>query len=218
MHGSSLEEATPKRSVRERNTPVNHNDIRYINISCGARPARRYPPLAMSDHRTKLAVVAALALSAGAVLSRCSPAPPSPSRADVATEAAAAPRDLLNRLWFDKLPEKRTDEVTIGLFFGGGIGLFESGSAYKSSFEIFEFERKATELDLTFLHDKKRSSVTYVVRACDERPPFDLCLTLEGNARGPKKLYGFAYDDDEAARVPWSRDLRASAKARAALR
>jgi len=148
----------------------------------------------MSDHRTKLAVVAALALSAGAVLSRCSPAPPSPSRADVATEAAAAPRDLLNRLWFDKLPEKRTDEVTIGLFFGGGIGLFESGSAYKSSFEIFEFERKATELDLTFLHDKKRSSVTYVVRACDERPPFDLCLTLEGNARGPKKLYGFAYD------------------------
>lgn len=128
-------------------------------------------------------------------------------------EPAAKPRDLLGRLWFDRLPQKRTDEVTVALFFGGGIGLFESGSSYRFTFELFEFERRAADLDLVLLHDKKRAEVKYTVKDCDEKPPFDLCLELEGSPRGPKKLYGFAYDDDEAASIPWARDLREAGRA-----
>lgn len=168
-----------------------------------------------SDFRQKLVVTSVLvAAVAGALAVRgaSQPAAAPPPRDEATVEAA--PRDLLNRLWFDKLPEKRTDEITIALFFGGGIGLFESGSAYRSSFEVFEFERKATELDLVLLHDKKRAQVKYTVRACDDTPPFDLCLELEGSPRGPKKLYGFAYGEDEAAKVPWSRDIKAGALAR----
>lgn len=161
--------------------------------------------------RSKLFVVSALALGVALGLAARG------DRPTPATEPAAeaAPRDLLNRIWFDRLPERRTDDVTIGVFFGGGVGVFDTGSAYRASFELFEFERRSSDLDLVFLHDKKRATVTYKVSACDEKPPFDLCLTLDGAPRGPKRLYGFAHDEEEAARVPWSRDLRESARARA---
>jgi hypothetical protein len=167
------------------------------------------------DTRSKLLVVTLLACGGLGGLCLAKPKDHTqPQLLDKSAESLAAPRDLLNRIWFDKLPEKRSDEVTIALFFGGGIGVFDTGSAYRASFEMFEFERKATELDFVLLHDKKRATVKYTVSDCDDKPPFDLCLVLEGNPRGPKKLYGFAYDDDEAAKVPWSRDLREAARAR----
>lgn len=166
----------------------------------------------------KLAVLAVLAASATAFVAFRSPNAAKASHVDVEPRAerpepAAKPRDLLGRLWFDRLPEKRTDEVTVALFFSGGIGLFESGSSYRFTFELFEFERRAADLDLVLLHDKKRAQVKYTVKDCDEKPPFDLCLELEGAPRGPKKLYGFAYDDDEAASIPWARDLREAGRA-----
>lgn len=166
--------------------------------------------------RAKLTVLAVLAASATAFVALRSP---TPVKAPVATqgtehaEPSAKPRDLLGRLWFDRLPQKRTDEVTVALFFSGGIGLFESGSSYRFTFELFEFERRAADLDLVLLHDKKRAEVKYTVKDCDEKPPFDLCLELDGAPRGPKKLYGFAYDDDEAASIPWARDLREAGRA-----
>jgi len=166
------------------------------------------------DTRSKLLVVTLLACGAFGGLCLAKPKGMQPVPVDESAESRAVPRDLLNRIWFDKLPEKRSDEVTIALFFGGGIGVFDTGSAYRASFEMFEFERKATELDFVLLHDKKRATVKYTVSDCDDKPPFDLCLVLEGNPRGPKKLYGFAYDEDEAAKVPWSRDLREAARAR----
>jgi hypothetical protein len=167
------------------------------------------------DTRSKLLVVTLLACGVfGGLHLAKSEGRSEPVPVDESAESHAAPRDLLNRIWFDKLPEKRSDEVTIALFFGGGIGVFDTGSAYRASFEMFEFERKATELDFLLLHDKKRATVKYTVSDCDDKPPFDLCLVLDGNPRGPKKLYGFAYDEDEAAKVPWSRDLREVARAR----
>ena len=168
--------------------------------------------------RAKLTVLAVLAASATAFVALRNPAREKASEATKPidrSEPAAKPRDLLGRLWFDRLPQKRTDEVTVALFFSGGIGLFESGSSYRFTFELFEFERRAADLDLVLLHDKKRAEVKYTVKDCDEKPPFDLCLELEGSPRGPKKLYGFAYDDDEAASIPWARDLREAGRAMA---
>lgn len=175
----------------------------------------------MKDLRQKLLVTSVLAgLAMGALALRGCGSEPNQTAAATTddTSPSAKPRDLLNRLWFDKLPEKRTDEVSIALFFSGGIGLFDTGSAYRSTFELFEFERKAADLDFVLLHDNKRANVKYTVTACEDKPPFDLCLVLEGNPRGPKKLYGFAYDDDEAAKVPWSRELRDAARAHAKMR
>jgi hypothetical protein len=164
----------------------------------------------------KLAVLAILAASATAFVAFRTPDAAKASHVEPTNdraEPAAKPRDLLGRLWFDKLPKKRTDEVTVALFFSGGIGLFESGSSYRFTFDLFEFERRSADLDLVLLHDKKRAQVKYTVKDCDDSPPFDLCLELEGAPRGPKKLYGFAYDDDEAASIPWARDLREAGRA-----
>jgi hypothetical protein len=97
------------------------------------------------DTRSKLLVVTVLACGVLGGLCLAKPKDHSQPQLDKSAESLAAPRDLLNRIWFDKLPEKRSDEVTIALFFGGGIGVFDTGSAYRASFEMFEFERKATE-------------------------------------------------------------------------
>lgn len=136
-----------------------------------------------------------------------------------AEEAPAAnPRLILGRVWFDKYPEKRTEDVKILIFLAGGIGIYESGSAYRSSFDIFEFERQGDKVSLTFLHDKKSAETRFTVAACDEKPPFDLCLDLADSPRGPKRYYGFGDEDDMARRVPWGRAVLKAAESRAAAR
>ena len=80
-----------------------------------------------------------------------------------------------------------------------------------------EFERRKDVIDLTFLHDKKSASTKFEIKSCDDKPPFDVCVTFEDAPRGPKTLYGFAYDDEMDRAVPWSRDILAAEKQRAAL-
>lgn len=135
---------------------------------------------------------------------------------DDADEAASDPKQILGRVWFDRLPKNRSDDVTIALWFGGGIGLYDKGSTWRSTVDVFEFERRKDVLDITFLHDKKNSTTSFKISKCDDLPPFDLCLTLSDPPRGPKVLHGFARRDELDANVPWSRDLEASAKSKAA--
>lgn len=131
---------------------------------------------------------------------------------------AGSPRLILGRVWFDKYPEKRTEDVKILIFLAGGIGIYESGSAYRSSFDLFEFERQGDKVSLTFLHDRKSAETRFTVAACDERPPFDLCLDLADSPRGPKRYYGFGDEDDMARGVPWGRAMLKAAESRAAAR
>ncbi len=70
---------------------------------------------------------------------------------------------------------------------------------------------------MTFLHDKKATTTKFSVKACDDKPPFNLCVTLDDAPRGPKTLYGFAYDDEMDRAIPWSRDIMQAEKSRAAL-
>lgn len=129
-------------------------------------------------------------------------------------EAEAAPRLLLSRLWFDKLPEKPRDEVDLWIFFGGGIGIHETGSWYRASFDQFEFERSGSKIDATNLHDKKRWKTGFSVRECHDKDPFNACLTLE-QVNGKKlELYGFMYEDEMEQAVPGSKAILAAAKAR----
>jgi hypothetical protein len=134
--------------------------------------------------------------------------------APAATQAAGSPRAILGRLWFDKYPEKRSDEVQFFLFLGGGIGLYEKGSMWRSSMDWFELERRGDVLDMKWLADGKTASSKFVVSACDDKPPFDLCLDFVDAPRGEKRWYGFGDLDDEAARVPWAKDVQRAAEIR----
>ena len=129
---------------------------------------------------------------------------------------ARDPKQILGRVWFDRLPKNRSDDVTVAIWFGGGIGLYEKGSTWRSTVDFFEFERRKDALDITFLHDKKSSSTSFTIDKCDDVPPFDLCLKLNDPPRGPKVLRGFMRRDELDAAVPWSRALEAAAKSKAA--
>jgi hypothetical protein len=135
-----------------------------------------------------------------------------------AVAADGNPRLVLNRVWFDHLPEKPTEDVQLWLFFGGGVGVHEKGSAYRATTDVFEFERRGDHLALTFLHDKKGAETKFKVTACDEKPPFDLCLDLESSPRGPKRWYGFGNLDEAGQRVPWSQAVRRAAESRSRAR
>ncbi|MCC6557569.1 MAG: hypothetical protein IT372_31845 [Polyangiaceae bacterium] len=141
----------------------------------------------------------------------------SPS-APFAPNPSANPRLILGRVWFDRYPEKRNEDVKIWIFLGGGVGLFESGSAYRSSFDVFDFERQGDKVSMTFLHDRKTAETKFTVRACDDRPPFDLCLDLQDSPRGPRTYYGFGSDDEMARRIPWGQAMMKSAEGRAGAR
>jgi hypothetical protein len=131
-------------------------------------------------------------------------------------DASKNPRLILGRVWFDRYPEKRTDSTQVLIFLAGGIGLHESGSVYRSSFDLFEFERQGDKVSLAFLQDRKTAETRFTVTPCDERPPFDLCLDFTDSPRGPKRYYGFGDEDEMARKIPWGRPLLRAAEGRAA--
>ncbi|OJY29662.1 MAG: hypothetical protein BGO98_48445 [Myxococcales bacterium 68-20] len=127
---------------------------------------------------------------------------------------AKDPRLVLGRAWFDRYPGSRSDEVDLWWFSSAGIGIHDRGSVWRSTMDFFDFERQSSKVELMFLHDKKKELVRFEVVACEDEPPFDLCLDLKEPLRGKKRLYSFAFEDEMDAHVPWARAWRASAEAR----
>lgn len=126
-------------------------------------------------------------------------------------DAPPTPRALLNRGWYDRYPQKRTDEVKLLVFFGSGFGVYEAGSAYKTAYELFEFERQNDKVWMRFLQDGKTAESKFSISRCDEKSPFDLCLDIPDTPRGPKRFYSFDWGEDFAARIPWGpQKLRAA--------
>ena len=98
--------------------------------------------------------------------------------------ASAPPRSLLGRVWFDHYPESSRDTNSYAIFLSGGIGLVESGSVWRSSSEIFDFERRGSTLDIELIQDGSTTTTGFTIEGCDDRPPFDLCLILDENPTG----------------------------------
>ena len=159
--------------------------------------------------RGKLVAIVVLALAGVGVTAVARRRPDAPPAA-----AAKDPRQVLRRPWFDRLPKARTDEVDIWWFSGAGIGMHDRGSQWRSTLDLFDFERQSSRLSITFLQDKKRLDVPFEVVSCSDKPPFDLCLDVQEPLRGKKRLYSFSDDDEMDAAVPWARAWRAAAEAR----
>jgi hypothetical protein len=116
-------------------------------------------------------------------------------------------RAILSRAWFDKYPRTGKDEVKLWIFFAGGLGIYETGSSWKLSLEIFDFERQGDSVALEFLQDGKKASTKFSIATCDDVPPFDVCLTLTDPPRGPTKYYGFASEEEMNTHIPWARAI-----------
>jgi hypothetical protein len=175
------------------------------------RAAARRPLLAVGLVVTTVAVPAAVA-----ALSSFRAAP---KREQVVAAADDIdPRLILGRAWFDKYPEKRGDSINLLVFFGGGIGIHDQGSSYRSTIDVFDFERQKDRLLVTHLHDKKKVDTRFKLTRCDDDPPFDVCLDLDVSPGGPRRYHGFLYDDEMDAAIPWGRALVQSAEQRARAR
>jgi len=164
--------------------------------------------------KQKFAALGVLLLGALGAIAICPSKEKDRASEDVASPNAKDPRLVLSRPWFDHYPKTRAEEVDLWWFSSAGIGIHERGSVYRATMDFFDFERQAARLEVMFLHDKKKQSVSFEVVACDDKPPFDLCLDVKEPLRGKKRFYSFAYDDEMDANLPWARAWRASAEAR----
>jgi len=143
--------------------------------------------------RACLAALAAASLAIAAPLAFGGP-DPAPS--------AAGSHAILDRLWLDAYPEDERSEISVWVWLSNGVGVYQRGSAYRASFDVFAFERDGESLEMTFLQDEENSSTRFQVSACDERPPFDLCLVIERPARGAHRYYGFSDQSAYARELP----------------
>lgn len=163
---------------------------------------RRRPALTAALLATPLVVGAGLLFRFGSPCPTSVVAKTPPVISTHGPRPAIEPRAVLGRFWFDRLPENERDPVLTYLFLGGGLAIREEGSFWRSTTEYFDLERRGTTLALASLHDGKKSEPTFSIAYCDDKAPFDLCLTLEGGGEGTRKLYGFSHGEDLAKALP----------------
>jgi hypothetical protein len=124
------------------------------------------------------------------------------------------PKLLYDRVWVDKLPEKHTDYMQAMFVVGARpIGVFQKASSYDMHLEVFFYTREGTTLKYRFPQSDKKGDFKYHVRACDDQPPFDLCLELSKNPwGGPRKYYGMREEDGDHRLSELRRKLEAQAR------
>jgi hypothetical protein len=146
-----------------------------------------------------LGLGAALLLGLGALGPTCTRCDPGGDDPDL----------VFDRTWMTPAPERETDYFhAFVVLRSQPIGAFYRASYFRLEQEIFEHQRDPGEgrLRMTFPQDGRRATVRYTVRACDELPPFELCIDLDRNPwGGPRRYYAYRDDDGEdeaAARHP----------------
>ena len=143
---------------------------------------------------------------------------------DGSSEAHATAEDpglLVDRVWVDSKPEKYTDFVHAALFIDyAPMGVFQKASAYRAELELFEYKRSGNKVKLRFPQTDKSRGFSYEISACDDLPPFDLCLRLSKNPwGGPRRYYGLRDPDQESSLLGAVRDrLDAGLESAGALR
>jgi len=99
-------------------------------------------------------------------------------------------KTFYDRLWVDHLPKSETD--TFELFAAvteQPMGIFQSTSAWKGSFEIFRYEPAGDGKAVLFYpQNKQKERVSYRASACSEKG-FDFCMELSGASRGARRYY-----------------------------
>ncbi len=100
------------------------------------------------------------------------------------------PSLLHGRIWFEKLPEKKTQHVhALVVASRPKRGAVSKSSAYDIHLEIFEYAREESTVKLKFPQTDKKAEFSYTIKKCDA-DPFDLCLDLDKNPwGGPKRYY-----------------------------
>jgi hypothetical protein len=113
------------------------------------------------------------------------------------------PSLIFGRPWLEAKPSHGRDFVH-AMFVApqAPVGVFQRASAYEARLELFRFERQGSTMRLRFPQTGRAAELSYKITACDELPPFDLCLDVSKNPwDGPRRYYGMrrARHDDVGA-------------------
>jgi hypothetical protein len=105
-------------------------------------------------------------------------------------DAPSAHKELVeNRLWIDHMPRTERDTIQVFLTLNDeGIGTFQSTSAWKGSYELFQYEGHAGELRIIYPQTGDRETVHAKATKCRDAG-FDYCLEMSGGTRGVKRYY-----------------------------
>ncbi len=94
---------------------------------------------------------------------------------------------VFDRIWIDQLPSNPKD--TGNAFVAvtkQPMGVFQSASQYKGSYEVFTYKASGDELQVVYSQTDEKEKVTVRAWRCKERD-MDYCLELSGATRGVKR-------------------------------
>jgi len=102
---------------------------------------------------------------------------------------ASEPGLVLDRLWLDRLPASDRDTVNaFAALTSEPLGIFQSASQWKASYELFRYESDGAELRIVFPQTGEKERVRARAWTCKERG-MDFCLELSGSSRGVKRYH-----------------------------
>ena len=94
---------------------------------------------------------------------------------------------VFDRIWIDQLPSNPKD--TGNAFVAvtkQPMGVFQSASQYKGSYEVFSYKASGDELQVVYSQTDDQEKITARASRCKERD-MDYCLELSGATRGVKR-------------------------------
>ena len=108
---------------------------------------------------------------------------------------------VFDRVWIDQVPSKPTDTANgFAAITRQPLGIFQSASQYKGSFEIFSYKATGDELRIVYPQTDDKEKVKVRAWKCKERD-MDYCLEVSGSNRGVKRYRSrHGWEIDEAAR------------------
>ena len=118
-------------------------------------------------------------------------------------DGAEDPALVENRLWVDHLPADDRDMIEVFAALSdenSGIGIFQTESVWKGSFEIFTYEGHGGELRVAYPQSGKKETVRARASHCNQAE-MDYCLSVKGG-RGAKRYYSqIGWEIDSLAQV-----------------
>jgi hypothetical protein len=105
-----------------------------------------------------------------------------------AADAQDSSQLVENRIWIDHLPRNERDMINVfAAIKDAQIGVFQATSAWKGSFEAFQYHASGGKLEVTYPQSGDKETVRAKARRCDEGG-MDYCLELTGG-KGVKRYY-----------------------------
>ena len=96
---------------------------------------------------------------------------------------------VTDRVWVDHVPKNDRDTIQVfAALTQEPVGVFQSASVWKGSYEVFRYEMTGGELRAVFPQNGDREKMTVHARRCNEQG-MDYCLEIQGSHHGVKRYY-----------------------------